>query len=345
GAEWLVRGAARIAAWLGISPLVIGLTVVAFGTSSPELAINLLSSLTGQSDIALGNVIGSNIANILLILGLSAAVAPLVVQQQVVRQDVPIMIAVSVVTFLFALDGRMSVLEGGLLFLSLIAYTWFLIRQSRSESQQVRQEYEQEYAAKEEGKRRWVVNAGLVILGLGLLSLGARWLVNGAVDIARWLGVDELVIGLTIVAVGTSLPELATSVIAALKGERDIAVGNVVGSNIFNLLAVLGLSALVAPRGLIVSEEVIVFDLPVMIAVAVASFPIFFTGGKIYRWEGLLFLGYYATYTAYLVLKSSEHAALPAFQQAVIWFVFPLTLLTLGITMWQEVRQRNRARK
>lgn len=339
GAEWLVRGASRLAAWIGISPLVIGLTVVAFGTSSPELAINLFSAFTGQADIALGNVIGSNIANILLILGLSAAVAPLIVQQQVVRQDVPIMIVVSVVTFLFALDGLIGAVEGGLLFLLLIAYTWFLIWQSRSESQVVQREYEQEFASHEAGKSpRWLVNLSLVIGGLALLTLGARWLVDSAVEIARWLGVDELIVGLTIVAVGTSLPELATSVIAAIKGERDIAVGNVVGSNIFNLLSVLGLSALFAPRGLVVSQEAIVFDLPVMIAVAVASLPIFFTGGAIYRWEGLLFLGYYAAYTAYLVLKATEHAALPVFQQAMLWFVLPLTALTIAVTVWQEVR-------
>lgn len=339
GAEWLVRGASRLAAWIGISPLVIGLTVVAFGTSSPELAINLFSAFNAQSDIALGNVIGSNIANILLILGLSAAIAPLIVQQQVVRQDVPIMIGVSVVTFLFALDGLIGAVEGGLLFLSLIIYTWFLIRQSRLESQVVQQEYEREYAPHDEGKLRgWLVNVGLVIGGLTLLTLGARWLVDSAVQIARWLGVDELIIGLTIVAVGTSLPELATSVIAAIKRERDIAVGNVVGSNIFNLLSVLGLSALFAPRGLVVSQEAIVFDLPVMIAVSVASLPIFFTGGAIYRWEGLLFLGYYVAYTAYLVLKATEHPALFAFQQTMLWFVIPLTALTIFVTVWQEVR-------
>lgn len=165
----------------------------------------MFSAFTGQADIALGNVIGSNIANILLILGLSAAVAPLIVQQQVVRQDVPIMIVVSVVTFLFALDGLIGAVEGGLLFLLLIAYTWFLIWQSRSESQVVQREYEQEFASHEAGKSpRWLVNLSLVIGGLALLTLGARWLVDSAVEIARWLGVDELIVGLTIVAVGTS---------------------------------------------------------------------------------------------------------------------------------------------
>ncbi|PWH14017.1 MAG: sodium:calcium antiporter [Anaerolineae bacterium] len=344
GAEWLVRGSSRIAAWAGISPLVIGLTVVAFGTSAPELAINVQSALAGQPDIAIGNVVGSNIANVLLILGLSAAIAPLMVQQQVVRQDVPIMIGVSVVTFLFALNGLISTFEGFILFSALLVYTWFLIRQSRSESREVEQEYEQEYAPREQKSiRGWVWNIGLVLVGLGLLILGARWMVSSAVEVAHWLGVGELVIGLTVVAVGTSLPELATSVMAAIKGERDIAVGNVVGSNIFNLLSVLGLSAIIVPEGIPVSQAAIRFDIPIMIAVALASFPIFLTGGQIYRWEGLLFLGYYVVYTVYLVLNATHHSALPVFNNVMAWFVLPLTALTLVISLWYEFHVRRRA--
>lgn len=344
GAEWLVRGASRIAAWAGISPLVIGLTVVAFGTSAPELAINVQSALSGQPDIAIGNVVGSNIANILLILGLSAVIAPLMVQQQVVRQDVPIMIGVSIVTFLFALNGLISTLEGFVLFGALLFYTWFLIRQSQTESKEVQQEYEQEFAPHErKSLLGWLVNLGLVVVGLGLLILGARWMVDSAVEVAKWLGVDELVIGLTVVAVGTSLPELATSVVAAIKGERDIAVGNVVGSNIFNLLSVLGLSAIIMPVGIPVSQAALSFDIPVMIAVALASFPIFFTGGQIYRWEGLLFLGYYVAYTAYLILNTTHHDALPLFNAVMAWFVLPLTGLTLIISLWYEFHVRRKA--
>lgn len=344
GAEMLVRGASRLAAWAGISPLVIGLTVVAFGTSAPELAINVQSSLAGQPDIAIGNVVGSNIANILLILGLSAAVAPLIVQQQVVRQDVPIMIGVSIATFLFALDGLISTLEGFILFSALLFYIWFLIRKSRSESHEVEQEYEQEYALQEQKNLRgWLLNIGLVVIGLALLVLGAGWMVEGAVMIARWLGVDELVIGLTVVAVGTSLPELATSVTAAIKGERDIAVGNVVGSNIFNLLSVLGLSAIIVPVGIPVSQAAIDFDMPVMIIVALASFPIFFTGGKIFRWEGFLFVGYYVVYTTYLVLNATQHSVLPVFNTMMLWFILPLTVLTLLISLGYEFRVRRRA--
>ena len=341
GAEILVRGASRIAVWAGISPLVIGLTVVAFGTSAPELAINVQSSLAGQPDIAIGNVVGSNIANILLILGLSAAIAPLMVQQQVVRQDVPIMIGVSITTFLFALDGLISTFEGFILFGLLLIYTWFLIRQSRSESREVEQEYEQEYAAREQKNLLgWLLNIALIVAGLGLLILGARWMVDSAVAVARWMGISELVIGLTVVAVGTSLPELATSVMAAIKGERDIAVGNVVGSNIFNLLSVLGLSAIIVPIGIPVSQAAISFDIPVMIAVALASFPVFFTGGHIFRWEGFLFMGYYIAYTVYLILNATGHDALPMVNLVMGWFVLPLTVLTLVISLWYEFHIR-----
>lgn len=341
GAEWLVRGAARLAAKIGISPLVIGLTVVAFGTSSPELATNIQSALIGQAGIAVGNVVGSNIFNILVILGLSAIVTPLVVHQQLLRLDVPLMIGLSFLVYLLALDGLLSTLEGFILFGGLILYTVFLIRQSRRESAEIEQEYAQEYQKQEDGGwRAWVVNLVLIVLGLGCLVLGARWLVNGAVQIARWLGISELIIGLTIVAAGTSLPEVATSVAAALKGERDIAVGNAVGSNIFNLLSVLGLTSIIVPVGIPISEAALGFDIPVMIAVAVAALPIFFTGSRIDRWEGWLFLGYYVAYTTYLILDALQHDALPIFNTAILGFVLPLTLVTLGIALWREPRLR-----
>jgi cation:H+ antiporter len=341
GAEWLVRGASRLAAKIGISPLVIGLTVVAFGTSSPEMAINIQSALAGQAGIALGNVVGSNIFNILVILGLSAVITPLVVHQHLLRLDVPLMIALSLLVYLFALDGLLSTLEGFVLFGGLIVYIVFLIRQSRQESAEIEQEYAQEYQKKADGGwRPWVVNLALVALGLGGLILGARWLVASAVQIARWLGLSELIIGLTIVAAGTSLPEVATSVAAALKGERDIAVGNAVGSNIFNLLSVLGLSSIIVPVGIPISEAALGFDIPVMTAVAVAALPIFFTGSRIDRWEGWLFLGYYVAYTAYLILEALQHDALQIFNTTMLGFVLPLTVVTLGIALWREPHVR-----
>lgn len=340
GAEWLVRGASRLAAKIGISPLVIGLTVVAFGTSSPELAVSILSSLTGQVDIAVGNVVGSNIFNILFILGISAVITPLIVQQQLIRLDVPLMIGLSFVFYLMALDGVIGRLEGLLLFAGIIAYTFFLIRQSRKESKAVEAEYSQEYAPQaESGWKPWVVNLGLVGIGLTLLVLGSNWFVESTIAIARWLGLSELIIGLTIVAAGTSMPEVATSITAAVKGERDIAVGNAVGSNIFNILSVLGLTATIAPGGVPVSQAAKAFDIPVMLAVAILALPIFFTGNRIERWEGWLFLFYYVAYTAYLILDAVQHDALPLFNGVLLYGIIPLTVLTLAVSFILERRK------
>jgi cation:H+ antiporter len=345
GAELLVRGASSLATAVGISPLVVGLTVVAFGTSSPELAVSTQASLAGQADLALGNVVGSNIFNVLFILGLSALIAPLIVSQQLIRLDVPIMIGVSVLLLLLALDGSLGRLDGVLLFAGIIAYTTFLIRQSRRETKAVQAEYEEAFGEEgppARGVGRVLVNVGLVAAGLVLLVLGSRWLVDGAVAMATALGVSELVIGLTIVAAGTSLPEVATSILATIRGERDIAVGNVVGSNIYNVLAILGISGIVAPGGLPVAPSMLTFDIPVAIVVALACLPIFFTGRLIARWEGGLFLGYYVAYTLFLLLNATQHDALPAYSWVMAVFVLPLTALTLawlGGRAWRERRR------
>jgi cation:H+ antiporter len=331
GAELLVRGAAALAASLGISALVVGLTVVAFGTSAPELAVSVLAAWKGQGGIALGNVVGSNICNILLILGLSAAVAPLVVARQVVRLEVPIMIGTSLLLILFALDGAIVRWEGGVLFAGVIGYTFWTIRRSRRE---LRDQAEPDAAAPStSGLTRQLAE---IIGGLALLGSGSKLLVDSAVTIARYLGVSDLVIGLTIIALGTSLPELATSVLASWRGQRDIAVGNVVGSNIFNILSVLGLTALVAPAGLPVPPVALTFDLPVMLAVAVGCLPIFMAGYRINRWEGLLFLGYYGVYLLFLVLTAIDHDSRLLLGQAMLWFALPLTVLTLGISLWRH---------
>ena len=335
GAELLVRGASRLARGFGISPLVVGLTVVAYGTSSPELAVSVRSALAGQTDLALGNVVGSNIFNVLFILGLSAIVTPLIVPQQIVRLDVPIMIGVTLLTLIFSLDGQLSVLECAILLAGAIAYTAFLVRASRRESAEVADEYAAEFSEDATGRGGGLLQIGFVIAGLALLMLGARWLVDAAITMARSMGVSELVIGLTIVAAGTSMPEVATSVLAAFRGERDIAVGNVVGSNIFNVLAVLGLSGTVG-GGMEVAPAVLSFDLPVALAVAVACLPITFSGHLIARWEGVLFLGYYAAYTAYVILAASAHDALPAFSAAMVWFVLPITAVTVLVVAWRQ---------
>jgi cation:H+ antiporter len=343
GAELLVRGASKLAISFGISPLVVGLTVVAFGTSAPEMAVSVQAVLSGQIDIALGNVVGSNIFNVLFILGLSALIIPLLVARQLIRQEVPIMIGASLLLFALAWDGRLSRYDAALMFGLMLAYTVFLIWQSRRESKALAAESTAESSTEiASGKRTWDSHWGVQVLliaaGLALLVLGADWLVTAAITFAKQLGVSELVIGLTIVAAGTSMPEVATSIVAALRGERDIAVGNVVGSNTFNILGVLGLSGMVSPEGLSVAQSLLSFDMPVMIAVALACLPVFFTGNLIARWEGGVFLAYYAAYTTYLLLAAQQHDALSTFGVAMSTVVLPLTALTLIVVSWRVWR-------
>ena len=343
GGELLVRGSTRLAAAAGIPPLIVGLTVVAFGTSAPELAVAVQAALADQADLVIGNVVGSNIANVLLILGIAALITPLAVDQKIIRRDVPLMIAASTGFWLMALDGVLSRLEGFALVGGVIAYTIFAIREGRRESRAVEGEYAAVYGVERRAAlRELALNLALIAGGIGLLVIGAGWLVDGAVAIARWLGLSELIIGLTIIAIGTSLPELATSVIAAIRGQRDIAVGNVVGSNLFNLLSVLGITAIVAPAGVGVAQAALRFDIPVMTAVAVACLPVFFNGYRIARWEGGLFLAYYIAYAAYLALGAAGHEALPVFSAAMLGFVIPLTVVTLAVVV---VRGRRAARR
>lgn len=332
GAELLVRGAARIAARTGLSSVVIGLTVVAFGTSAPEFAVSVSASLDGSGDLAVGNVVGSNIANVLLILGVSALVGGgLVVAQRIVRIDVPILVGASVLVMVLALDGSISRLEGAILAALLVAYTTWTVRSARGESAAVIAEYDE--ALDPEALRRTPVGVdlALVVAGLVLLIVGGRWLVNSASTMAADLGASDLIIGLTVVAIGTSMPELATSVIAALRGERDIAVGNVIGSNLFNLLGVLGVSAALASGGIAVLDAARSFDMPVMTAVAVACLPVFFNGYLLSRWEGVVFGIYYLAYVAYLVLDAIDATSFEPFRIAMVGFVVPLTVLTLVV--------------
>ncbi|MFN9449794.1 MAG: calcium/sodium antiporter [Rubrivivax sp.] len=337
GAELLVRGASKLALSFGISPLVVGLTIVAFGTSSPEVAVSIGAALDGKTDIAVGNVVGSNIFNVLFILGLSALITPLVVNIQIIRQEVPIMIGASLLLLAFGLDGRLSVLDGGLLLGLLVGYTAFLIIQSRRETQAARDEYAAEVKPATQGSwdAKLPVQLALIVAGLGFLVAGSEALVTASIAFAKLMGVSDLVIGLTIVAAGTSMPEVATSITAAIKGERDIAVGNVVGSNTFNILGCLGASSLAASAsgGLMMPAAVLNFDLWVMLAVALACLPVFMTGREIARWEGAVFIGYYVAYVSYLVLAAQQHDALPAFSSVMLSFMVPLTLVTLVVSL------------
>lgn len=342
GGEVLVRGASRLAASMRISPLVIGLTVVAFGTSSPELAVSVQSAFAGTTDIGLGNVVGSNIFNVLFVLGVSALIIPLNVSSQLIRRDVPLMVAASVLLLVLASDGSLGRADGVILSTALVTYVYWSVRQSRRETAEVQQEFAQESPEGQPGVRAAVLQCGQILGGLALLAFGANLLVSGAVTIATQMGINQLIIGLTIVAVGTSLPEVVTSIIAAYRGERDIAVGSAVGSNLFNILCVLGLSSAVSPLGIQVSQTALEFDIPVMIAVAFACLPIFFTGNKIVRWEGGLFLFYYVAYMSYLVLDAMEHNVSRTLAEVMVAFVIPLTVLTLSVTAYRSLKNRFR---
>lgn len=340
GADLLVRGASRLALSFGISPLVVGLTIVAFGTSAPEMAVSAGAVLNGQTGLAMGNVVGSNIFNVLFILGLSALITPLVVHVQLIRQEVPIMIGASLLVLVLALDGTLGLFDGALLFGLLLAYTGFLVVQSRRASREAQAEFDAEIqpASPDAWDARLPVQLALIAAGLALLVLGSDWLVSAAVFFAQSLGVSDLVIGLTIVAAGTSMPEVATSIMAALKGERDIAVGNVVGSSTFNLLGCLGLSGVLAgllpgSPGLTVAPSLLALDIWVMLAVALACLPIFLSGREIARWEGAVFLGYYVAYMAYVVLAAQQHAVLGPFSAVMMGFVVPITVVTLVVSL------------
>ncbi|TWU59853.1 Inner membrane protein YrbG [Rubripirellula tenax] len=333
GGELLVRGAASLAAAFKISPLVIGLTVVAFGTSAPELGVSLQASLSGNGDVAIGNVVGSNIINVLLILGVAAMVAPLVVSSQLIRKDVPLMIAASLAVWWMAADGALVRWEGAVMFASLLAYIVHSVIASRKENKLVQSEFE-EYSSSITSKKDLLIQVAFLISGLILLGVGSNLLVNGATKVAVALGVSQLVIGLTVVAIGTSLPEMVTSVVASYRGQRDIAVGNVVGSNLFNILCVLSLTSLVSPKPIPVDPTAIEFDIPIMVAVALICFPVFATGHLVRRWEGGMLLVYYVAYSAIIVLAATASPLIGSLGPIVTYGVLPLTILTFAATFF-----------
>lgn len=344
GGEALVRGASSAARRFGMSPLVIGLTIVAVATSSPELAVSVDAVLTGDPEIAVGNVVGSNIANILLILGISAILVPLLARRRLVRFDVPVMVALSVLMLALALDGSISRWDGLLLLVLFLAHTAYSVVTGRRTASRERgpQAVEGEVEGEAEADEPMgLLPAALFVLGgVALLVLGSRLLVSGASSIASALGLSNLVIGLTVVAIGTSLPELAASVVAVRKGERDLAIGNIVGSNIANVGLVLGLPAMLVGGGIPVPSAAVALDIPLMIAAAIALLPIAFTGFVIARWEGALFLALYVSYVVYLVLWATEHDALEGFTGVMSAFVLPIVALTLLLLVAYEIGVR-----
>lgn len=335
GADLLVRGAAGLAARLGMTPLVIGLTVVALGTSLPETAVSIGSAVLGRGEVALGNAVGSNIFNILVVLGGAALIRPLVVNRQLVRIDLPVMVVTALLVVVVTLDGRLGSVDGAvLLSLGALYIGWLVWMSRRYSAANAHEDATVEVPPSDDAPVP--MQLLLVAGGAVLLVVGARLLVGGASDIARSLGASELVIGLTVVAAGTSLPEVATSFTAAIRGQRDIAVGNVVGSNVFNVLIVLGAAGAVAPEAIPVPRGLITFDLPIMVGVSLACLPIFFTGWAISRWEGLLFLGYYVAYLIYLVLHQADHAADDVVRDSILFFAAPLTAVTLIMVAGQQ---------
>ncbi len=335
GGEVLVRGASGLARSFRIPPLLVGLTVVSFTTSTPELAVTLQAAVAGNPGIAVGNVVGSNIANILLILGVCAVILPLSVRTQLIRMDIPVMIVFAIAALLLAVDGVIGRLDGAVLMLALAVVVVMARRHTTGDTA---------IPAMATPRSPWLAT-GLVVVGVMLLVVGARLLVAAATDIASALGLSDLVIGLTVVAVGTSLPELATSLIAAIRGERDIAVGNVVGSCLFNVGAVLGLTAVVVPDGVPVAPAAIRLDLPVMVAVSLALLPVAFTRLAIVRWEGAMFTAYYGAYAAYVLLEATEHDAVAPFNGVMLGFVIPITALWLAVLVAYEVGLRHGRRQ
>lgn len=339
GADLLVKGAARLAAAFGIPSLVIGLTVVAFGTSAPELAVSVKAAFAGEAELAVANVVGSNIVNVLLILGVSAVILPLMISKQLIRQDVPIMVLLSLLLAFMVQDGQLSKIEAGVLAAGLLSYTWFLFWQGKKQGVEVVDDEVAEML--QQPKPAWQ-SLLLVVAGLVLLVLGSGWLVDSAVQLATAWGVSEAVIGLTIVAIGTSMPEMVTSIVAAIKGERDIAVGNVVGSNIFNILCVLGISGLVSPVPLLVGDQLAQLDIPVMLAVALLCVPFFFAGAILNRIEGALFLVCYAAYTWYLIALALQHSYQQQLQDGIMYGLVPVVLLYVMLSLLHDFRQRSK---
>lgn len=305
GAELVLRSASRIAAMLGVKPIVIGLTVVAIGTSMPELAVGITAVAEGRGTLAVGNIAGTNILNILFILGLSAAIRPLPLQLLSIRLDVPVMIASALALIVMAWDGTLSRFEGILLVIAAVIYTIAIVRLSRRESAKMRKEYAEEFSREvlvdKPGPAASIGNVIILLGGLALTVLGANLLVSGAVSIAQMLGVTDAVIGLTIVAIGTSAPELATTIVATVKDDRDVAVGNLIGSSICNILVILGLTCVAAPDGVDVSRDVLWLDLPLGAAVAIACYPVFRSDRMVSRREGIAFVTIYLLYLGTLV--------------------------------------------
>lgn len=331
GGDILIRGSAALAKRANMSPMLIGLTVVSIGTSAPEFAISIYAALLNKTDIVIGNVIGSNIFNVLFALGLAAIICPLAVKIKSITLYVPAMILLSVLTYALALNHVISRIDGILLFAGFILFFIFMFKYEKKHHEQL--------PTPDDIKHMSLMRITLfIMLGLALLTGGSRIIIYGASSLARLLHISELIVSLTIVAAGTSLPEAVASITAARRGETDLAVGNIVGSNIMNISGVLGLSAILAPSGILISQHVLDFDLIVMLASTIACLPIFYIGHNVSRAEGIFLFMYYIIYMIYVCLAALHHTYLPFLHAALIYFCLPLTALTLCIFI---IRQRS----
>jgi cation:H+ antiporter len=308
GAELLTRGGTALAQHLRVPPVVIGLTVVAIGTSTPELAVGIDAAITGNGPLAVGNIAGTNTVNVLLILGLSALIHPLALRSQTICMDLPVMILAALMMLAMSLDGRLSRLDGAVLVCCGIGYTLLVIRTAARESRAVRVEFAKEYRqprGASSGARSAVASAAALAGGIAIIVVGADIFVDAAVALARIWGVSDAFIGLTVVAIGTSAPELVTTLLSTLKRERDIAIGNLLGSSVYNIYAILGITCLVPAAGVPVPPELIWVDIPVMALVALVCAPTFLSGREVSRMEAAMFVGSYLAYLAYLLLTRS----------------------------------------
>lgn len=337
GAEILVRGVTRFATAIGISKLIVGLTVVAFGTSAPELAISIKAGINGQTDLMLGNIIGSNISNTLFILGLVAMLIPLKVNKYFIKSDLPIMIGITVIVYLFSLNGMITFWECLILSGLLLIYLINLARQGNPGSDVITTKPKRNPAS-------ILLYILLCIIGFILLITGAQWMIDSAIIFADMIGISELVIGLTVVAIGTSLPEVVVVLIAAIKKERDIAIGSILGSNILNLLAVLGVSGLFIQGSIPVQEILTRFDIPLLIIVSVLCIPIFYTGYRIARWEGGILFFFYGSYLYYLYLSGTQHPFLENYTYWMTWWILPVLIIVIIIVTIFEWKKRFRFR-
>lgn len=300
GAELLIRGGSRVASRLGISPIVVGLTFVSIGTSAPELAVGIDAGLKGNGGLVVGNIAGTNVVNVLLILGLSAAIRTLPLDSVTLRLDLPMMASAAVILLLLAIDGVLSTVDGIVLLFVAVAYTALIVKNSKRESPRVQAEYAEEYTVPA-GRLAATRDVAVLVTGTVVIVVGADWLVSGAVDLAVALDVSNALIGLTVVAIGTSAPELATTIVSTIRGDRDIAIGNLIGSSVYNIGLILGTTAVVVPGRFDLSTPLTYVDIPIMTGVALLCVPMFVVGAKITRTEGVACVAAYGVYLAYLV--------------------------------------------